>query len=269
MTNKPHVGILLLWLSLGLTGCNDTHPSLTPIAPSPTPQPVPQPAGLQPTVTAITPNTASTAGEAWATITGAQFQPGATVILGNRGLQTWVQNEATIMFWTTAHPAGTVDVVVTNPGGLSGTLASAFTYASPGSFDPNGDWIGYARPEFDYDKDMRLAIRNNSVINLVCGSSETVTLLPPPSVHDGEFSFRDDDGLAISGHLVSPVGAVGTINAPGCEMTTWWAAKSAAIQTVRRRFGSDISSGSSNLLHYAVTNERPARQPRDRQRAAR
>jgi hypothetical protein len=157
------------------------------------------------------------------------------VTLGNRGLQTWVRDEATIGFYATAHPAGTVDVVVTNPGGLSGTLARAFTYASPGSFDPNGDWIGYARPEFDYDKEMRFAIQHDSLVNLSCGSPETVTLLPLPVVHDGEFSFRGDDGLAISGQFVSPVGAVGTINVPGCTTTSWWAAKSGAIQTVRRR----------------------------------
>ena len=35
-----------------------------------------------------------------------------------------------------------------------------------------------------------------------------------------------DDGLAISGTLVSPVNAVGTIDVPACPAARWWADKS-------------------------------------------
>jgi IPT/TIG domain-containing protein len=236
MTCTPPLAILLMCISLGVVaGCTDRHSSAAPAAPSPIPQPAPQPTRLQPTVTAITPNTASTAGGAWGTISGAQFQSGATVRLGDGAVQwAWLGDQATILFCCTpSHPAGTVDVVVTNPGGLSGKLAGAYTFAPRESFDFTGDWIGHAGD--DYEIDMRFAIRNNALVSLVCGSSEAVTLTPPPSVHDGAFSFLGGDGIAISGQLVSPTGAEGTINVPGCPRTTWWADKSDAVQSVGAR----------------------------------
>jgi len=74
-------------MCVGLAGCNDPRASSAPAAPSPISQRLPQPTGIQPTVTAITPNTGSTAGGAWGTITGTQFQAGATVRLGIEGVQ--------------------------------------------------------------------------------------------------------------------------------------------------------------------------------------
>ena len=233
MTNKSQLGILLMWISLTVAGCTDRRSSVAPVAPSPIPQPAPEPMWLHPTVTAITPSTGTTAGGAWGTISGTQFQSGATVRLGSGVVYADVRDEATILFWTTSHPAGTVDVVVYNRGGLSGNLPGAYTFAPPDSFDFNGDWIAYAGPE--YETDMRFAIRNNTLVNLVCGSSEAVTLSPPPSVHNGEFSFLDADGIAISGRLVSPINAVGAINVRGCTTTYWWADKSGAIQRARAR----------------------------------
>src|SRR5262249_29294549 len=129
MTTKWQLGILLMWISLVVAGCTDVRSSAAPAAPSPIPQPVPQPTGLQPAVTTPTPNTGSPAGDAWGTISGTQFQSGATVRLGNAVQMASVRDDATILFWTTSHPAGTVDVVVTNPGGLSGNLAGAYTFA--------------------------------------------------------------------------------------------------------------------------------------------
>ena len=228
MPHKPQLEILLVCISLSAAGCGDTHASVAP-------SPVPQSMGLQPTVIAITPNTGTTAGGAWGTISGSQFQSGATVRLGNGTVQTlWVRDEATILFYETpSHPAETVDVIVTNPGGLSSHLAGAYTFALPDSFDFTGDWIGHAGTE--YEADMRFAIRNNALVSLACGSAEAVTLSPPPSVHAGEFSFLGDDGIAISGRLVSPSGAVGTINVPGCSTTRWFADKSGAIDAATAR----------------------------------
>jgi hypothetical protein len=48
-----------------------------------------------------------------------------------------------IYFDAPAHPAGPVDVVVTNPGGRADTLAGAYTYAEPETFDFNGEWWGF------------------------------------------------------------------------------------------------------------------------------
>lgn len=229
MTNKPQLGILLIWILLAVADC------APPAAPSPIPPSAPQapPAPqLQPIVTAITPNTSSTAGGAWGTIHGTQFQSGATVRLGGAVQMAIVRDDANVNFWTTNHPAGTVDVVVTNPGGLSGNLAGAYTFAPRDSFDFTGEWVAHAGPE--YETDMRFAIRNNVLVSLACGSWEAVMHTPPPSVHGGEFSFLGDDGISISGQLVSPTGAIGTIDVPGCTATPWWADKS-AIQSAGGR----------------------------------
>ena len=214
---------------LGIGGCNDVHSSVAPAAPSPALQPT----GLQPIVTAVTPNLGSTAGGAWGIITGSQFQSGLTVRLGKSAQQAFFQSDRTIIFWTTAHLAGTTDVVVTNPGGLSGGLPGGFTFAPPESFDFTGDWIAHAGP--DYETDMRFTIRNNTVVGVGCGSSESVTLSPPPSVHDGQFSFLGADAIAVSGHLVSPARSVGAINMPGCRETRWWADKSDLVHSAVAR----------------------------------
>ena len=119
---------------------------------------------------------------------------------------------------------GAIDVIVTNPGGLEARLSGGYTYQPPESFDFNGDWVAYAGP--DYGTDMRFTIRNNPLVSVSCGTSGPLTFAPAPSVRNGEFSFLGDDGLAISGTLVSPVNAVGTINVPACPAARWWADKS-------------------------------------------
>ena len=229
MMNRTRTGIALLILSLGLVGCGEHGSPSAPSAP-PAPsvqQPSPQPTTtIQPTVAAVAPHDGSTRGGAWATITGADFQRGATVKLGDGAVTAGVLDSATMVFWTTAHSAGTVDVVVTNPGGLFATLTGAYTFAPPDSFDFNGEWVAHAGSEFETD--MRFTIRNDTLVSVSCGGSAALTFSPPPAVHNGDFSFVGDDGLAISGTLVSPVNAVGTINVPdvtACRAARWWADK--------------------------------------------
>jgi hypothetical protein len=234
--NRTRTGIALLILSHGLVGCGEhglpSAPS-APLAPS-VQQPSPQPSPIQPTVAAVAPHEGSTRGGAWATITGADFQPGATVSLGDGAVKSGVLDSATIVFWTTAHSAGTVDVVVTNPGGLFTGLTGAYTFAPPDSFDFNGEWVAHAGSE--YETGMRFTIRNDTLVSVSCGGSAALTLSPPPAVHNGDFSFVGDDGLAISGSIVSPVNAVGTINVPdvaACRTAEWWADKSGEAASSR------------------------------------
>ena len=226
MMNGIRTGIALVMLAHGLVGCGDQVLPSTPSAPL-TPsvqQPSPQPTAIQPTVTAMAPHEGSIRGGAWATITGADFQPGATVRLGDSAVSATVYDSNTIAISTTAHAAGIVDVVVTNPGGLEARLPGGYVYEPPESFDFNGDWVAHVGPEFE--QDMRFTIRDNVLISVSCNTSTPVTFAPPPSVRNGAFSFVGDDGLAISGTLVSPVNAVGTINVVACPAARWWADKS-------------------------------------------
>jgi FKBP-type peptidyl-prolyl cis-trans isomerase FkpA len=87
-----------------------------------------------PAVTAVNPASGSTAGGTAVTITGSGFVSGATVAFGSTAATnvTWVSSTS-ITATAPAHAAGSVDVVVTNPIGLSGSLTSGFTYVAPAS----------------------------------------------------------------------------------------------------------------------------------------
>lgn len=90
--------------------------------------------GLPPSITSILPIRGTFTGGTVVTITGAQFQQGATVTFGG-SLATGVVvsvDGTTIQATTPAHALGVVDVTVTNPPpvGGSATLHNAFTYFS-------------------------------------------------------------------------------------------------------------------------------------------
>jgi predicted small lipoprotein YifL len=230
MTNRLRMGIALVALSQGLAGCGDHGSPTAPSTASPpaVQQPSPQPdTAIQPSITAIAPHIGSTRGGAWFTITGADFQPDTRVRLGDTTLWSWTRDSTTILVsGTPAHEAGTVDVIVTH-GGLNARLSGGYTYEQPEAFDFNGDWVAHAGPE--YETDMRFTIRNNVLVSLSCGTSGALTFSPAPAVRNGELSFLGDDGVAISGTLVSPVNAVGTINVPACPAARWWGDKSGDI----------------------------------------
>ncbi|MGA9811443.1 MAG: IPT/TIG domain-containing protein, partial [Terriglobales bacterium] len=85
-----------------------------------------------PTVTAITPNSGSTAGGTTVTITGTGFLTGAAVKLGGTSATSVaVVNSTSITASTPAHAAGAVSVQVTNTDAQSGTLSNGFTYTAP------------------------------------------------------------------------------------------------------------------------------------------
>jgi len=88
--------------------------------------PPPNPAA---TVTAISPISGSANGGTAVTITGTGFLSGASVKLGGTAATgVTVVSSTSITATTPAHAAGTVDVVVTNTDGQSGTLMGGYTY---------------------------------------------------------------------------------------------------------------------------------------------
>ena len=89
---------------------------------------------VAPTVTAVSPNSGSTAGGTAITITGTNFATGATVTVGGTAATSVVVVSGTQITATTpAGSAGAVTVTVTNLGAQSGSLASAFTYVTSGT----------------------------------------------------------------------------------------------------------------------------------------
>ena len=221
----------LLITSQGFIGCEGGRspvvpsvqmpPQSAPPQPLPSAPPVAAPGlpALTPSVASITPNAGSTGGGAWGTITGSDFQTGVTVRFGDNAPRVFVQDSNTLLFWTEPHKAGTVNVTVTNPGGRSASLASAFTYAPADSFDANGMWVAHAGPDFEID--MSITIRNDQLISFSCGASGIVTPSVPTPIVDGAFSFLGNDGTVVSGVVVSPVNATGTVNLAECAGARW------------------------------------------------
>jgi IPT/TIG domain len=86
-------------------------------------------------VSSVSPNTGTTSGGTAVTISGANFQSGATVAFGARNATNVnVVNATTITATTPLGPATqqlTVDVTVTNPDNKSATLTGGFTYVPP------------------------------------------------------------------------------------------------------------------------------------------
>jgi hypothetical protein len=106
-------GAALLSILTGVSlGCNDAPPN------SPT----------EVSVTSVLPDTGPAASSTELSISGFGFEPGASVTVGGAATSVRVIRSTLILAITPISPAGTVDVVVTNPGGRSSRLAGAFTY---------------------------------------------------------------------------------------------------------------------------------------------
>ncbi len=182
-----------------------------------------------PVISELLPNIGSTGGDTPMTIRGTGFQFGLTVRVG--GIVTPFYPEDfdinTIYLSTPAHAAGTVDVIVTNPDGQAGS--GGFTYASPATFDFNGDWEGWVENLASWEfAHLWLTIRDNIVVSVSCGQrhdgagASSLTLDRPPVVANGEFSFAGSGGVSITGKIVSPNTASGTINIASCVSMGQW-----------------------------------------------
>jgi len=180
---------------------------------------------VPPVISELLPNIGSTGGTP-ITIRGTGFRSGLTVSVdGIVSTDYYRVNSTTIQLYTRGHAAGTVEVIVTNPDGQAGS--AEFTYASPATFDFNGDWQGWA-DWVAWIEPFVMTIRDNMVVSVSCGGS-SLTLDPPPIVTNGAFSFAGSGGVWVSGKILSPISATGSINTPSCPNNNyggeWFAEK--------------------------------------------
>jgi hypothetical protein len=168
-------------------------------------------------------------------ILGAGFRSDTMVTFDTELVTGFFLNPTTIYATTPAHAAATVNVKVSTPSGQNATLTRGFVYAAPQTFNFNGTWNGYALAHptvrkkasgshTHSDMEMRFTIENNLLTGFTCGGSTIALSAPHPAVGNGAFSFTDV-GIALSGRIVSPAAAIGTINTLACPDTRWEAAR--------------------------------------------
>lgn len=177
------------------------------------------PSGV-PSVQAISPTLGVTTGGTFIEILGTGFHFGTSVILDGVLMRTFLNDAGSLGFTTPPHASGPVEIVVVYPGGEA-RLPRAFTYAAPDTFDFNGTWKGQADGPPDSVIDMSFTIVKNRLISVSCGGV-TVTLSPAASIGGGELSFSGENGLVLTGRMLSPATAVGEIHAPPCG-PSWYA----------------------------------------------
>lgn len=115
-----------------LVGCGGGGAVSRPNPPEP-----PSPSHLA--VTSVSPSSGPRSGGTPLTINGSGFVSGATVSIGGTSCSSAVvASDSRITCITGARSSGLADVVVTNPGGLSATLASGFKYGISLFVDGNG-----------------------------------------------------------------------------------------------------------------------------------
>jgi hypothetical protein len=247
MANRTHTGWLLLVFSRNYAsavaasllavsgvaaGCGEampTAPSARVVTnPAPTnPGPTnPGPTNHGPTIVSVTPSLGSTGGGASIRITGLGLAQGVRVAFGSTSVPAFFASgvDDSVFVRTPSHAAGSVDVTVTNPDGHTARAMQAYTFAPPESFDVNGNWEG---PAFsgDYDEPFTFTVVNGAVVSISCWTSGVVTLSPPAPIIHGEFSFRDEDGVAISGTILAPNEAHGSVNVGPCANRGWHATR--------------------------------------------
>ena len=114
--------LLLLVLAGGATACEANRI----VEPSLPPPPPPPPANLE--VVAFTPVAGKLADRTQVRILGKGFQPGATVTFDGIAAPAFVESDNVILTTAPPHPAGAIDIVVTNPDARTGRLDKPFTY---------------------------------------------------------------------------------------------------------------------------------------------
>ena len=156
------------------------------------------------TVTGVVPAVGSIGGGTAITITGTGFVAGATVTLGGAPAATVVVASATtITAATGARAAGVVDVVVTNPGAQTATLARAFTYVAPAptltAMAPASGPIGAAVTLTGTDFAGATAVTFHSVVAAYTVVSATqITTTVPAGTITGQVRVTTPGGTATS-----------------------------------------------------------------------
>ena len=180
-----------------------------------------------PVISELLPNIGSTAGGFEMSIRGTGFTSAYTVTVDSIVsplTEPWT-TDGPVLVDMPAHAAGPVEVMLTDRYGQS--ASAVFTYVSPATLDFQR---GLARGA--YPSPLVLTIRDNVVVAVSCGAS-SLTPNPPPVVANGEFSFAGSGGVTMTGKILTPTWAIGSISNASCARGDWWARKKSVPRTKR------------------------------------
>ncbi|MBX5480258.1 MAG: IPT/TIG domain-containing protein [Myxococcaceae bacterium] len=191
---------------------------------------------LAPTATSLSPNQGSTLGGTAFTLTGSDFQPGATVSFGGVAATNLTVTATEITGTTPAHGPGKVNVVVTNPDGQSATIANAFTFVVPPiatSLSPvNGPASGGTRitiSGLNFASGATVTVGGSPATSVNVVNANTITAVTPPGTPgtvdvtvtnpDGQFSTLTNAFTWVAPPVLTAISPVSGPAAGGTQVT--------------------------------------------------
>ncbi len=204
-----------------------------------------------PVVTSIDPTSGKEIGLTSVTITGSNFQSGATVTVGGRAPSNVVVVSPTVITATVpSHSAGTVDVIVTNPDGLSGTLEDGFTF--PVFAAPVVTSINSTSGPRRGGRPVTIEGSNfQSGATLVFGgSSATTVVVESPTVISAMTPSRRDGTVDVT--IRNPDGQAGTLE----DGYTFSDAQELAVRELRQVFAANLFVEPVLLTHAGDGSDR-------------
>lgn len=174
-------------------------------------------------ISAVVPALGTTGGGEIVTITGAGFEPGATVLFGDSpGGYVFVEAPEQLLVMTPAHAAGRVDVRVEVPGGDAGVLESGYEFASPVHIDavepPSGPAAGGTPVEIiggGFTPDAVLLIGGlPAIAPHVLGDDRIIAIAPPgpPGPADIHVTTSAGGGKLDAGYRYTSAPVVDTLD---------------------------------------------------------
>jgi len=148
-------------------------------------------------ITTVSPNTGSTTGGDTVTISGSNFQTGATVKFGtSSAMSAQVSSATQIQAVTPAETAGTVNVSVTNTDGQVADDANAFEFVVPSTGGPILPALPQATVDPTFPNTTGYTVTNvtpgqlqTAINNASCSPNGTILQLPKGDVETGYFTL--------------------------------------------------------------------------------
>lgn len=172
----------------------------------------------------ISANSGPTSGGTYLEIRGTGFQRGTTVLIDGSAARAYYVTSTEVRFLTVPHAAGTVELAVSTMDGQTDLLAGGFTFVPPRFTNFNGTWDGRLGDETETA--FSFTVENDVLVDVSCDAT-TLAASSSPSTRSGGFAVGTTGHGSMTGGLLEPGRAVGTISLVGCTTydTGWFATR--------------------------------------------